>query len=213
MTHHTEILNYIGCKLHLQTYLEIGVFNPDHNFDSILVPAKIGVDPDPEVKPARTGLLLRLTSDAFFTIARAYKMLVDLTWIDGLHHEEQVMRDIMNAWDVTRPGGIIAIHDTNPPTVDTTCIPRGKQREWCGDVYKAICRLIYPCAGPYFFTVNFDYGVTLIRKPVPYRNDGSQLVEFADLPDLDWRQFDSERAAFLNLQTIEESLEIIDTWT
>lgn len=196
MKDHTDLLNHIAAKIGAKTYLEIGVFNPDHNFNHIKVPHKIGVDPE-------TGADLKWTSDKFFDFARAAELKVDLSWIDGLHHEEQVIRDILGAWEITRPGGVIALHDTNPPTEATTCIPRGRQREWCGDVYKAIAKL----SGVDFFTVNFDYGVTILRKLSLF-----EPFFIIDRPDLTWKDFEQDRDLFLGLVPLEKALEYIETW-
>jgi hypothetical protein len=198
MKDHTDLLNHIAAKIGAQTYVEIGVFNPDHNFNKIKIAHKIGIDPE-----VKAGADLKWTSDKFWEFARASKMKVDLSWIDGLHYEEQVIRDILGAWEITRPGGVIAIHDTNPPTEATTCIPRGAQREWCGDVYKAISRLTFPEP----ITADFDYGVTLIRKLW-----GSQDLTFVKLAEFSWEEFSRNRKAFLNLKPLEEVIAIVNNW-
>jgi hypothetical protein len=204
MKNHTELLNHIAAKIGAVTYVEIGVFNPDHNFNKIKVPTKFGVDPDPNARATFKG-----TSDEFFKNLKAVHGRVDLYWIDGLHYWEQVRRDIENAWACLEPGGVIALHDTNPPTEVTTCIPRGRQREWCGDTYKAICALSYPGPGPYFFTANFDYGCTVIRKP----HGRSQSVAFADIPEVAWSDFNDDRATWINLLPVTQALEFINAWT
>lgn len=199
----------IASKIKARNYLEIGVYDPSHNFDKIQVEYKIGVDPDNLVKEPATGQLLRITSDKFWALApQIFKPDIDLTWIDGLHYEDQAIRDIQGAWEITRPGGVIALHDTNPPTEATTCIPRGKQREWCGDVYKAIVRLwLYDVQAVYYFTADFDYGVTIIRKV----NSGDRPL-FIDR-DISWSEFDSQRKKLLHLESLEDVIETINGWT
>lgn len=206
MTDHTDLLNLIASKIKARNYLEIGVYDPSHNFDKIQVEYKIGVDPDNLVKDPATGQLLRMTSDKFWALApQIFKPDIDLTWVDGLHYEDQVIRDIQGAWDITRPGGVIALHDTNPPTLVTTCIPRGKQREWCGNVYKAIVRLYKQID---YFTADFDYGVTIIRKP----NTGDPPRFWIDL-DVTWQMFEEDRTTFLCLKSLEDVIETINGWT
>jgi hypothetical protein len=46
MIDHTDLLNLIAKKTHAKTYIEIGVFNPEHNFNKIQVNCKLGIDPD-----------------------------------------------------------------------------------------------------------------------------------------------------------------------
>lgn len=196
MTNHTDLLNYIAAKTNARHYLEIGVFNPDHNFNKIDVMHKLGVDPDPNAKAT-----VCKTSDEFFDIAKQFGDKFDIIWIDGLHHADQVKKDIINAWRCIPIGGIIALHDCNPPTEATTCIPRGKQREWCGDVFKTICQI----NSPFFFTVDFDYGCTVIRKT-------EDPLEFNDA-NFEWDHFNSHRTELLNLKSIEQAKEIIDQWT
>jgi predicted O-methyltransferase YrrM len=120
MKDHTELLNLIAKKINAKIYIEIGVFNPSHNFDHIEVEQKVGVDPDP--KANATAIM---TSDNFFNLFSKIGGKADLVWIDGLHYKDQVRKDITNAWNILNPGGVIALHDCNPPTEETTCIPRG----------------------------------------------------------------------------------------
>lgn len=198
MKHHSELLNYIARKINAKTYVEIGVFNPDHNFNLIEVENKIGVDPDSNAKAD-----CRMTSDQFFKFFGAINGKVDLTWIDGLHHEDQVQRDIEGAWDITHPGGVIAIHDCNPHSERITHVPRDNG-EWTGNVYKAICRLVYPAS---YFTLNFDYGCCVIRK-----EEAFQLMRFNDMK-VTWDEFNAHRETMINLISLEEGLARIDAWT
>lgn len=196
MTHHTELLNLIAKTINASTYVEIGVCNPAHNFDHINVENKFGIDPDP-----KAGANCRMTSDQFFEFMKRSGAMVDLTWIDGLHYDDQVRRDIENAWQVLRIGGVMAIHDCNPPTKQTTCIPRGSQREWCGTVYPAIANLA--CFSK--FTVDFDYGCCVVRK-----EPGHSLI-IRDV-EYTWEQFNDARERLLDLISIDEAIQRISSW-
>lgn len=196
MTHHTQLLNLIAHKIGAKVYIEIGVYNPDHNFNHIEVPEKIGVDPDPN-----SAATFKMSSDMFFFSSNRRGKKADLIFIDGLHHADQVKQDIENAWIALNPGGVIVLHDCNPPTESTTCVPRGKQREWCGDVYRTVCRI----ASPGFFTMDFDYGCTVIRKgkdPLVFHNQ-----------ELTWEIFNTGRKVLLNLVSVEHGIEKINAWT
>jgi hypothetical protein len=190
---HTEVINYVAAKIGAKVYLEIGVYNPDHNFNRIKVGGKTSVDPNPS-----SGAIWQTTSDEYF---KASVSNFDLIFIDGLHHADQVKNDISNSWDRLNNGGVIILHDTNPPTEKTTCIPRGSQREWCGDVYKAI----YQIDSPEIFTIKEDYGITILRK-----TKGAEL-KMSD-STLTWQEFDENRDMLLNLVSWEQATKIIDGW-
>lgn len=200
MQTHTDLLNVIAIKIKAQTYLEIGVYHPDHNFNKVSVLNKISVDPDP-----KAGALVHCTSDAFFKLFPNSKF--DLIFIDGLHHADQVKKDLLNAWEQLNEGGVIVMHDCNPPSELTTCVPRGSQREWCGDVYKTAGQIESPK-----FTVDFDYGCTVLRKEPGTENP--LIIGPEWLPDgaSVWEIFNANRKELLNLISTEEAKEIIAAW-
>jgi hypothetical protein len=198
LTNRTDLINLIAQKIDAKTYVEIGVYNPDHNFNKINIENKIGVDPDPNA-----GATFRGTSDEFFKIARNMDSKVDLVFIDGLHHADQVKTDIQNAWDILSLGGVIVLHDCNPPSEATTCVPRGSQREWCGDTFRAICQI----QSPEIFTVDFDYGCAVIRNEMLVDTP----LHFADF-EVTWEQFNAFRKRLLKLKSVEEATEIINAW-
>ena len=70
------------------SYLEIGVEN-GFNFGKINAVKKLATDPDP--KSAATHFM---SSDDFF---KQNKKKFDIVFIDGLHHADQVYRDICNS--------------------------------------------------------------------------------------------------------------------
>lgn len=200
MNNHTDLLNFIANKIEAETYLEVGVCNLDHNYNHIKVDEKVGVDPDPLAKAP-----FECNSDFFFAhihqLIETDSISFDLIFIDGLHHAEQVRKDILNAWKFLNDNGVLVLHDANPPSEATTCVPRGRQREWCGNVFQTILQI----ESPSFFTADFDYGCTIIRKThVPLR--------FHDMI-ISWQDFDIHRKALLNLKTSDEIKEIIESWT
>lgn len=194
---HTDLINFIAEKIQAKTYLEIGVFNRDHNFNHIKVENKFGVDPDFSAKAD-----LPVRSDTVFELLISTGAKLDLIFIDGLHHADQVKKDIHHAWHCLKIGGVMVIHDCNPPTEATTCVPRGAQREWCGDVYKTICQILDK--GKYIFTVDFDYGCCIIKKTEP-------VLHWYEWP-ITWDYFDKNRTALLNLVSVEKGIEVINSW-
>lgn len=192
MMKHTELINYVSEAIHAKVYLEIGVYNPEHNFDRICTPEKLSVDPDPSAKAD-----FQMTSDMFFKTASRDPQF-DLIFIDGLHHADQVRKDIINSWACLNEGGCIILHDTNPHSEHITCVPRGSQREWCGNVYQAVVQVANKK-----YTLNDDYGVTIIRKNGP--------LNLTDIT-LTWEEFDMFRDELLNLKNWDEMTKTIDSW-
>ena len=144
-------------------YLEIGCAGNDL-FDAVMATRKIGVD------PVRGGTH-RLTSDAFFGSWRGEKF--DVVFIDGLHHYDQVRRDVDGALAWLRPGGWIAIHDMLPRDWLEEHVPQIYTRGWTGDGWKVAFELL-ASADIDFRLVAIDHGVVVVRP----------LVETPVVPDL-----------------------------
>ena len=157
-------------------YLEIGCAGNDL-FDSVMARTKVGVD------PARGGTH-RLTSDDFFATWRGG--MFDVVFIDGLHHYEQVRRDLDGALAVLRPGGWIAIHDMLPRDWLEEHVPQIRTRGWTGDGWKVAFELL---ASPdvEFRLLALDHGVVVVRP----------LSSQPRLPDLSATLRD-ERFAYLH---------------
>ena len=138
MKSRTETINELIKERGYTSYLEIGL-GDGNNFTSIKCDLKHGVDPDKKWNAVSfthlrsNGKLATVESDEFFVLNGAS---YDLIFIDGLHHSDQVERDIVNAWNCLNKGGMILIHDVKPPSLEATIVPR-KQDQWTGDVFKA----------------------------------------------------------------------------
>lgn len=185
----TNLINYIIKKQGYHYYLEVGV-GTGRNFKAIECLVKNSVDPD-----ETTSAKFHCTSDWFFA---NHDFKYDLVFIDGLHHADQVRRDIINSWECLNEGGCLVIHDTNPDREEITHVPRDS-KEWCGNVYQAIHQI----DGPPKFTLKDDHGVTVIRKTGPLvMSDGV----------IEWDGFVMLREAILHLVTWEEAIKIIDGW-
>ena len=118
------VQNIINLK-NYKSYLEIGTFK-DELFAPIKCEKKIGVDPV-------SGGNIRKTSDHFFA---ENKEKFDLIFIDGLHHYQQVKKDIANSFSSLKDGGLILMHDCMPKDYYYQAVPRC-QYEWNGDTWKA----------------------------------------------------------------------------
>ncbi len=210
-----EIINLLlqkGGKAHTN-YLEIGVRNPDHNFNKIDSKAKYGVDPGVEFK--ENPVDFKLTSDAFFDQLRKGEVLeptikFDVIFIDGLHLAEQVDRDIKNALDFISEDGFIVLHDCNPPTQYHASenfaykkSPAG--RFWTGTSWKAFYRArLNPSTSS--CCIDTDWGVGIISK-----NNLFTHLEKDINPYLEFSVFEENRTESLNLISFNKLKEIISS--
>lgn len=154
ITNHTQLLNALIEKYNLKSYLEIGVQNPNNNFNKIKCDVKCSIDPDPHAKA-----IFDCTSDDFFTVN---KTIFELIFIDGLHHADQVKRDFENSLRCLSDNGFIVIHDVLPENEAGTIVPRGT-KVWWGDVYKWAMTLD-EYDGIRFITYNIDNGCCVVKK-------------------------------------------------
>jgi hypothetical protein len=158
-----EIINSLIEHYNFSSYLEIGI-GSGGCFPKINCEDKTGVDPNPIF---RSSDVFIIDSDSFFETIDTEDRY-DLIFIDGLHLEEQVDRDIQNSLNHLSDDGLIVLHDCNPTSVhdiredyydwDT---PVG--RHWNGTVYRSVVKL--QCNNPdvYFYTVDTDEGCGVIN--------------------------------------------------
>lgn len=147
-----DIINYLAKINDAQNYLEIGV-RDGLTFSQVNIPNKIGVDPDPKSKAT-----LFLKSDIFFN---QNQQKFDIIFIDGLHHAEQVEKDINNSLQVLNPNGYIVCHDMLPTSKKMQRIPQ-RTVEWTGDCWKAWVKLRTQRKDLSMYLVNIDYGCGII---------------------------------------------------
>lgn len=202
-----DIINYLLSTFKRSTiYLEIGVRNPEDNFNKIEATVKYSVDPGIEFKANPVDF--KVTSDEFFKRLRegnflSKDTLFDVIFIDGLHLAEQVDRDIENALEFIKEDGFIILHDCNPPTEwhareehNYTISPAGQQ--WNGTTWKAFLKwryvpIIHSCC------IDTDWGVGIISKTrhlAPAPKTANPFYEFKVL--------DKNREDQLGLMEFEE---------
>ena len=104
----TDLINSFIRRREFRSYLEIGIGSLRENFEGVVCESKRGIDPS----GAKGQACERIDSDSFF---ERTKDTFDLIFIDGLHEEAQVDRDIANALCRVNPGGVIILHDCLPP--------------------------------------------------------------------------------------------------
>lgn len=170
---HSNLINTLIRENNYKSYLEIGVANPEDNYNKIVVENKECVDPytiyedgfydfclESVDENKKNIITYNMTSDEMFSKITSDKKY-DIIFIDGLHEKYQVMRDILNSMEHLNDNGVILVHDTIP--VDKLCgsYPR-EVGYWTGDVWKAIV-VLYENNIDYF-TIDIETGVTLIPK-------------------------------------------------
>ena len=194
-----DIINHFITKYNFVNYLEIGVFNGEC-IEAVIAEHKDGVDPGSEgvVHPK---VNYPITSDEFFDLIKDHDVKYDIIFIDGLHHSDQVIKDITNSLKHTTDNGVIVMHDCNPPTQAHAQVPRNGQNEWNGDTYKAFLQSRINNPQHEHFVVDDDWGVGVILKnqsdfPITKEN----LQEGID----SWDYFDQNRKKLLNLITPDE---------
>jgi len=131
-----ELINYYFSKKIHKKYLEIGVYK-GHSYNHVGADIKDSVDPD-----TTTSAVYHLTSDDFFEkVAPTLSYKYDVVFIDGLHHSEQVNKDIKNSLNFLEDDGVIILHDCNPQSEMRQRVPADFdiwEHGWNGDVWKSI---------------------------------------------------------------------------
>lgn len=192
VTTRTEIIQRLIDNNRFESYLEVGVQQTVNNFNKIKCALKIGVDPDPDAKATYC-----LTSDEFFELAIQKGVVYDIIFIDGLHEDEQVERDVLNSLKVLSPNGYIVCHDMNPPTELHQRVPR-ESKQWNGDCWKAFVKL-RERSDLRMVTVNCDWGCGIITRGK--QEPLGRTVSNED--NLTYENFDKNRQRWLNLVSPE----------
>ena len=190
-----DIINYLIDKYKLINYLEIGVFQGE-NIRKIKAIHKDGVDPGAEgyVVPEVNYPMI---SDDFFKLIKGHDDIkYDIIFIDGLHHADQVEKDIQNSLNHLTHNGFIVMHDCNPVSYEAQLIPR-ETIAWNGDTWKAFVDFkynhpLYKCC-----VIDTDFGVGVIQNNSKERNS-------LNLNIWSWDKFNNHRKELLNLITWDE---------
>lgn len=208
----TDVLNFLLNTFKTDTkYLEIGVRNPEDNFNSIHAKVKYSVDPGIEF--IENPVDFKYTSDVFFEKLNNGEILdkeikFDIIFIDGLHLAEQVDRDIKNALDFIIDEGFIVLHDCNPPTEfhasETYSYSLSPSKGyWNGTTWKAFFNYrkrqdIYSCC------IDTDWGVGIISKKIKLGEPSKISNEYYE-----FNVFEKNRKESLNLISFEDFKQII----
>lgn len=185
----TDILNHLIKTRRFTRYLEIGL-NKSVNFDRVACDYKISVDPDPKCRATFCK-----TSDQYFKIIETWAVFYDLIFIDGLHHDDQLERDVDNSLKHLAPGGLIVCHDCNPLVEIEQRVPRETKR-WNGNVWKAIVKLRQR-HDITVYTVDTDEGCAIIEKKPNH-------LPLRVTRELTFDNLEAHRQIWLNLISVKE---------
>jgi hypothetical protein len=98
-------------NLEISSYLELGIAVGEC-WREIELSNKVGIDTWVQINDDR---IISTTTDQYFDSIRDVRKF-DLVFIDADHEKNQVFKDFTNAFECLNEGGIILMHDINPPT-------------------------------------------------------------------------------------------------
>lgn len=204
---HTYIINYLIKHFKLESYLEIGVGNPNDNFNLINCKFKESCDPYDGIDEFDNQhdvsfLTYYMTSDEMFKINNNK---YDIIFINGLHEGNQVIRDVYNALQHLNYNGFIVIHDCLPDKYETQLYPR-QTSCWTGDVWKAIPTL--KKWGLNIHVVDVDWGCGIIRNNTDISN--IKLEEYGELDFFEVFKNIHVRNEYLNVISVDEFFKIFN---
>ena len=148
----------------------------------------MSIDPDENAKADYI-----MTSDEYF---KNHKQKFEIIFIDGLHHNEQTYKDIINSLECLHKNGTIVVHDCNPKEKIHQVVPR-ISKVWNGDCWRAFVRLRKERDNLDMFVIDTDYGCGIIRK-------GEQLSPMYINEDITFENFMKYKKEWLNLISVEE---------
>lgn len=201
-----DIINYLIHKNGYQRYLEIGV-EDGHSIQQIKCNLIHGVD------PASKNATFQIPSDEFFKMLDTFSpdTTYDIIFIDGLHVDEQVTRDINNSVRHLTPGGTIVVHDCNPPTEwhqrSYEEAQKNGCRQWNGTVWKSIIKARATRPDLEIRVVNTDWGCGIIKHLSPKLAWENKIL--TNVPEqLTYDYLAHHRTLALNLISIQQFKEL-----
>ena len=188
-----DLIQHIINKYSFKNYLEIGC-DKNQSFSKINIENKVGVDPI-------SGGTIRDTSDNFFKIN---KDKFDIIFIDGLHHYDQVSRDIKNSLNILNQNGFILVHDCLPRSIAHQAIPRYRG-SWNGDVWKSIVEM-RTLVNIETYTCQIDFGVGVIKNT---KNSDILKIDLNDFSKLKFKDYYYNYKRYMRVIDYENLLDTI----
>ena len=195
-----DIINRIIKSKGYENYLEIGVRNGEC-FRMINCQNKIGVDPN----PISSDTTHKMTSDEYFSNLSMDEKF-DIIFIDGLHIDDQVDRDIENSLKHLKEEGTIVLHDCNPPTeihaLEYPVFGPPANGNWNGTVYLSLIKIRLYREDLVLKTVDSDWGVGILNL------GKSKKIDSFPGSSINWGFFDSNREEILGLISVSDFMEM-----
>lgn len=163
-------------------------------FEEIHCERRVSVDPDPAAEAD-----YQLPSDDYFA---RHDHRFDIVFIDGNHTGDQVERDLENALERLNPGGVILLHDMNPPTRfhgREIYEVAGTFPSWNGTSWKGYAALRRKRSDLTMRVVETDWGVGIVHPGGQKLYSGS-CESYDDLA--------RDRRGILNLISVSEFLRL-----
>lgn len=198
----TDIINILIEKFGYKSYLEIGTQRPTGNFNHIKAEHKFCVEPYP-APPDAPFINFIGTSDEYFESIND-DIKYDIIFIDGLHHYDQVLKDIENSFNHLNENGTIVVHDCLP-TNEIMQYREDHGGEWTGDVWKAVAILRTETIDNDIKVVDTDYGCGILRKGtnIPYEPTIKNY--------LNYNYYTINRQHMLNVVNVENFIQWINS--
>lgn len=189
-----EVIQRFINKRNYKSYLEIGRRWGD-TFDKIEIHEKMSVDP-----AISAPYNLKTTSDDFFESCKTMSDF-DIIFIDGLHHADQVKRDIENSLKYISLNGVVLLHDCSPTNDEMQIVPQKskKMKAWTGDVWRAFVG--YQGAK---YCIDTDWGIGVIEAHNVLPFDADPAVKISELS---YKAFEKNKSQLLNLISVQEFLQ------
>jgi hypothetical protein len=194
-----DIINTLIKRYGYQRYLEIGV-EEGEAFTNVQCAVKHGVD------PYSVNATFRIPSDEFFAMIND-DVEYDIIFVDGLHVEDQAQRDIENSLLHLSEGGIIVVHDCDPPNEWYQRSYEEAQlngcRQWNGTTWRGFVNLRATRPDLEMCVVDTDWGCGIVRQD----GEGQDII---DLPDnYSYADFQVHRKQWLNLISEQQFLQML----
>lgn len=212
-----DIINLLGKTNDYTTYVEIASRTTGHKFADIsdnIFPTKKRILYN-IADDYSDGMPIHYSSDDLSGENCLQSILMtsetfDVVFSDPYHSYEASKIDLDLGFRLLNPGGIMVVHDCNPPSKDLAS-PEFKNGLWCGQTYLAFLDFTKEHPELEYCVIDTDWGIGLVFKT------GDTHVKFngrlPERPDLstfdlrDWKVFSAYRKRILRLISVKKFYE------
>ena len=211
-----DIINTLGQANNYTAYLEVASCTTGHKFSDISENTFTAKQRVLYNVPAdySDGLPVQYTSTELNGEACLQQIVdsgqtFDVVFVDPYHSSEASMIDLEFGYKLLKRGGVLVVHDCNPPNQDLTSADF-RHGGWLGLTYLAFLDFVAQRPELEYCVVDTDWGVGLI-----FRAEGEKPKRRGRLPhrpDLDsfdvrnWKVFDYYRKRILRLISVKQFL-------